>query len=56
MCSCGNVGEGNIKNKIKEGITELGPLCQASGAGMGCGSCRPEVQVILESVLAESTA
>jgi len=56
VCSCGNVGEGNIKNKIKEGITELGPLCQASGAGMGCGSCRPEVQVILESVLAESTA
>lgn len=48
VCSCGSVGEGNIINKIKEGCTALNTLCQASGAGMGCGSCRPEVQVILE--------
>ena len=47
VCSCGGVGEGNIVNKIKEGCTELKSLCQASGAGMGCGSCRPEVQAIL---------
>ncbi|WP_315822853.1 (2Fe-2S)-binding protein [Paraflavitalea speifideaquila] len=48
VCSCGNIGEGNIINKIREGCTELKALCQASGAGMGCGSCRPEVQAILE--------
>jgi ferredoxin-nitrate reductase len=48
ICSCGGVGEGNIENKIKEGCTELKTLCAASGAGMGCGSCRPEVQAILE--------
>ncbi len=51
VCSCGGVGEGNIVNKIKEGCTELKQLCQASGAGMGCGSCRPEVQAILEKNL-----
>lgn len=53
ICSCGGVGEGNIINKIKEGCTELKALCAASGAGQGCGSCRPEVQAILENRLAQ---
>ncbi len=48
VCSCGGIGEGNIQNKVNEGFTELKSLCQASGAGLGCGSCRPEVQAILE--------
>jgi len=55
VCSCGNVGEGNIINKINDGHCELKSLCQASGAGMGCGSCRPEVQAILERTLAASS-
>ncbi|SDZ84046.1 ferredoxin-nitrate reductase [Arachidicoccus rhizosphaerae] len=55
VCSCGNVGEGNIINKINDGHCELKALCQASGAGMGCGSCRPEVQAILERSLAASS-
>lgn len=48
VCSCGNVGEGNIRSKIKEGIIDLKALCEATGAGMGCGSCRSEVADILE--------
>ncbi len=55
VCSCGGVGEGNIENKIKDGCTEIKSLCQASGAGMGCGSCRPEVQAILEKMMAATT-
>ncbi len=51
VCSCGNIGAGNIVNKIKEGCTKLKTLCEASGAGMGCGSCRPEVQAILNKVM-----
>jgi len=54
VCSCGGVGEGNIINKINEGCTELKTLCQAAGAGMGCGSCKPEVQAILEKELARA--
>lgn len=54
VCSCGGVGEGNIINKINEGCTELKTLCHAAGAGMGCGSCRPEVQGILEKELAKA--
>jgi ferredoxin-nitrate reductase len=51
VCSCANVGEGNIMNKIKEGCKDLVQLCQLSGAGMGCGSCRPEVKGLLEKAL-----
>ena len=48
VCSCNNVGEGNLVNKIKEGCKDHLQLCQLTGAGMGCGSCRPEVKEILE--------
>ena len=48
VCSCAGVGDGNIRKKIGEGFTDLPALCQASGAGLGCGSCRPEVSALLE--------
>ena len=51
VCSCTGIGEGNIVNKINEGCKDLVQLCQLSGAGMGCGSCRPEVKSILEQEL-----
>lgn len=51
ICSCGGVGEGNIINKIKEGCTEFKALCAASGAGQGCGSCKPEVEAIFNKTL-----
>jgi ferredoxin-nitrate reductase len=54
VCSCGSIGEGNIINKINDGCIELKALCQASGAGMGCGSCRPEVQAILDKALLQN--
>jgi ferredoxin-nitrate reductase len=49
ICSCNNVGEGNINNKISEGCKDLIQLCQLTGAGMGCGSCRSEVKIILDN-------
>jgi ferredoxin-nitrate reductase len=51
VCSCNNVGEGNLVNKIKEGCRDHLQLCQLTGAGMGCGSCRPEIKAILEKEL-----
>jgi ferredoxin-nitrate reductase len=49
VCSCNNVGSDNIRNRIAAGCTELAALCAATGAGTGCGSCRPEVKKILEA-------
>lgn len=54
VCSCGSVGEGNIVQKIREGYTDVKSLCSASGAGMGCGSCRSEVQAILEKEISNT--
>jgi ferredoxin-nitrate reductase len=51
ICSCNGVGEGNIVAKIKSGCDKFQELCQQTGAGMGCGSCRPEVKAILEKTL-----
>lgn len=48
VCSCNNVGEGNLISAIKMNkITNFDALCLATGAGTGCGSCRPEVKAIL---------
>ena len=49
ICSCNNVGEGNLLNKINEGCKDHLQLCQITGAGMGCGSCRSEVKAILDA-------
>lgn len=54
VCSCSQVGEGNLTNLVRSGYTEMNTLCEASGAGTGCGSCRPQVMTILEAVLLET--
>jgi ferredoxin-nitrate reductase len=51
VCSCNNVGEGNIQKAITNGCSDLGQLCQQTGAGTGCGSCRPEVKTILDKMV-----
>ena len=51
VCSCNNVGSENIQNKIASGCNNLKDLCATTGAGTGCGSCRPEVKRLLEETL-----
>jgi len=51
VCSCNNVGSENILNKVASGCTEFKDLCASTGAGTGCGSCRPEVKRLLELAL-----
>ncbi|MGM9506588.1 molybdopterin-dependent oxidoreductase [Larkinella sp. GY13] len=50
VCSCNSVGQGNLERAIQAGCTDLQQLCQKTGAGTGCGSCRPEVRSILEKM------
>ncbi|OHX66043.1 nitrate reductase [Flammeovirga pacifica] len=49
ICSCGNVGSGNIDKAINNGCTNLNSLCESTGAGLGCGSCKTELQQILKN-------
>ncbi|HEY6082250.1 MAG TPA: (2Fe-2S)-binding protein, partial [Chitinophagaceae bacterium] len=46
ICSCNSVGEGNLIKMIRQGCGSMDELCRQTGAGMGCGSCRPEVKNI----------
>jgi ferredoxin-nitrate reductase len=50
ICSCNNVGEGTIQQAILEGCSKLTDICKTTGAGMGCGSCKPEVKAIIEKM------
>jgi len=47
VCSCSQVGEGNIQEAIAQGCTDFTKLCNKTGAGLGCGSCKTEVREIL---------
>lgn len=47
VCSCSQVGQGNIEETIKSGVLNFTELCKTTGAGLGCGSCKTEVKEIL---------
>ena len=47
VCSCSQVGSGNIEDAIKSGTTDFTELCNSTGAGLGCGSCKTEVKELL---------
>ena len=48
VCSCNNVGEGNLLEVIKTGCNDLKEVCSKTGAGTGCGSCKPEIKALME--------
>lgn len=54
VCSCNQVGKGNLQQRIEGGCHSLNELCQASGAGLGCGSCKPEIQQIINEMLVKA--
>ncbi len=51
VCSCSQVGEGNLIKAIEGGCHDFAKLCEQTGAGLGCGSCKSEVKQIMENTL-----
>lgn len=51
VCSCSQVGVGNLQKVIQSGCHDFAELCTATGAGLGCGSCKPEVKEVLNQEL-----
>ncbi|PKA17493.1 NAD(P)H-nitrite reductase [Leptospira haakeii] len=47
VCSCNGVGKGNIEEEIRNGVCDLKTISEKTGAGTGCGSCKPEIMKIL---------
>ncbi|MET1258222.1 molybdopterin-dependent oxidoreductase [Flagellimonas sp. DF-77] len=56
VCSCSQVGLGNLQDAISGGCSDLSSLCTQTGAGLGCGSCKPEVKGILNDSLKTAMA
>jgi ferredoxin-nitrate reductase len=56
VCSCNQVGEGNLVRAMAQGCDSLEALCLETGAGTGCGSCKPEVAAIMERSAALAAA
>lgn len=54
VCSCNHVGVGNLAKSIEGGCTDFNELCSLTGAGLGCGSCKPEIKTILNAVTEKS--
>lgn len=48
ICNCNGVSKGFLIKAIQSGCRSLKALCEATRAGTGCGSCKPQVQAILE--------
>lgn len=48
ICNCNGVAKGTIVAAVKAGKRSLPLLCEATRAGTGCGSCKPQVQALLE--------
>ena len=48
VCNCNSVSKGEIVAAVKAGCSSLAAVCEATRAGTGCGSCRPEVESIVE--------
>lgn len=55
VCTCSQVGDGNLKDAIVGGCSNFKDLCAQTGAGLGCGSCKPEVKGILDAQLKTAT-
>ena len=48
ICNCNGVSKGRLVEAVQSGCRSLKALCDATRAGTGCGSCKPQVQAILE--------
>jgi NAD(P)H-nitrite reductase large subunit len=48
------VGAGNIEEKIEDGCTDVDALKAETKAGTGCGSCIPELKMMLAGAEADA--
>ena len=48
ICNCNGVSKGQIVAAVKGGKRSLKGICEATRASTGCGSCKAQVQALLE--------
>jgi nitrite reductase (NADH) large subunit len=50
ICNCNGVTKGRLRLAVAEGCRSLRTLCDATRAGTGCGSCKPQVEQVLSAL------
>ncbi|MBV1897124.1 MAG: molybdopterin-dependent oxidoreductase, partial [Rhodobacteraceae bacterium] len=50
VCACFNVGINTIRRSILDGISTVDGLGNCTSAGTNCGSCKSELQVLIDAV------
>ncbi len=56
VCNCNGVTKGKILSVVQGGCRTLKSLCDATRAGTGCGSCKSQVQALLEIAAGDQIA
>ncbi len=50
ICHCNGVSKGAIVDAVESGHCTVKAICEATRAGTGCGSCKSDIQAIIEQV------
>ena len=53
ICNCNGVSKSAIVQAARRGCRSLKAVCEATRAGTGCGTCRRDVQALLEGTLGQ---
>ena len=48
ICNCNGVSKGKIAEAVEDGMITLQEVCSATRAGSGCGTCKSQVQAVLD--------
>lgn len=48
ICNCNGISKGTLVAAVKGGCRSMKSLCDATRAGLGCGSCKSQVEAVLE--------
>jgi assimilatory nitrate reductase catalytic subunit len=56
MCACFGVSCHAVEEAIADGATSLEAVGEATRAGTNCGSCRPEIRVLLRTTRTKKAA
>jgi nitrite reductase (NADH) large subunit len=51
ICNCNGVSKGRIAEAVQNGQNTLQKVCQTTRAGSGCGTCKSQVQAVVEQAL-----
>ena len=56
VCVCHGVSQNVVRAAIERGACDLAAVGEATRAGTGCGSCRPEIAALLAAAQREAVA